>query len=110
MQVLNYIRNICAHHSRLWNRNLTVQLAPKHLTAIRKLVHLRASSPSTTARLFSALCVLDYLMTSIDPAHTWTGAVCELITDRVPACVRSVGEMGFPTEWSTLLFGRIAND
>ncbi|WP_425577616.1 Abi family protein [Nocardia callitridis] len=28
MRNLNYIRNCCAHHSRLWNRGIDVQLSP----------------------------------------------------------------------------------
>lgn len=103
MQVLNYIRNTCAHHSRLWNRNLTVQVSPKQMAWIPKLAHLRSSAASTTARLFSAVCVLDFLMTGIDPAHTWTADVCALATERLPLCGRDIGEMGFPTNWSTLL-------
>jgi abortive infection bacteriophage resistance protein len=31
MANLNHVRNICAHHSRLWNRNIDVQISPKKL-------------------------------------------------------------------------------
>jgi abortive infection bacteriophage resistance protein len=103
LQMLNYIRNTCAHHSRLWNRNLTVQLAPKHLGSILPLAHLRAAGPSATARLFSALCVLDFLMTGIDPSHEWTRGLNDLIATELPTSQRQPAEMGFPDNWAVHL-------
>lgn len=45
MRVLNYLRNVCAHHSRLWNRNMTVQVAPRWLGDFDMLAHImRADS------------------------------------------------------------------
>lgn len=56
MKNLNYIRNSCAHHSRLWNRNIDVQLSHRHLAMIPNLRH--AASPTAAKRVYASLAVL----------------------------------------------------
>ncbi len=92
---LSLVRNVCAHHARLWNRDFTVTpLLPR-------------SKPSTLAKqlsrgsrkLYNALAILKYLMDTIAPAHHWHQRLTHLI-DRhtIPT-----GAMGFPPEWRGLL-------
>lgn len=64
LRVLNYVRNVCAHHSRLWNRNLADQLAPSHLRSIPDLRHLTHPEVSH-ARVYSTLCVVAFLLSRL---------------------------------------------
>src|SRR3954469_26007406 len=40
LRSINHIRNICAHHGRLWNRNLDDQPAPTRTGEIQLLDHI----------------------------------------------------------------------
>lgn len=103
MHVLTVVRNICAHHFRFWNRNLTIQLATKHLRPIPKLSHLASSSGQPPVpRIFSALCLLAFVLDGLFPESGWVGRVSELINSRLPASGREAHEMGFPSNWDLL--------
>ncbi len=91
---LSLVRNVCAHHARLWNRDFTVTpLLPR-------------SKPSTLAqqlnpasrKLYNAMAILKYLMDAIAPAHRWHQRLMNLIDSHaIPT-----GAMGFPSEWRSL--------
>ncbi|MDT2006662.1 hypothetical protein FXW78_22380 [Rhodococcus opacus] len=97
MKNLNYIRNTCAHHSRLWNRNIDVQLSYRHLSAIADLQH--AASPATTKRVYASLAVLAYLLNHVSPGSSWTTDVLGHIRSGLAAMNRSEAEMGCPPRW-----------
>lgn len=65
---LTYVRNLCAHHSRLWNRDLAIEpnllLKPKG-DWIEKPFH-------NNKRVFYFLCVLKYLLIRVNPKNTLT--------------------------------------
>lgn len=98
MKNLNYIRNTCAHHSRLWNRNIDVQLSHRHLSSIPDLRH--AASPATTKRAYASLVVLAYLLNQSCPGSRWTADVVDHIQTGLAAMNRSESEMGCPAGWS----------
>lgn len=102
LRVLNYLRNTCAHHSRLWNRNLTVQLASRHLTAIAALRQVGAGGVATTSRPAGVLAVLAYLMNEVAPGSSWAADLTTLIGVGLPPCHRRPQEMGFPPKWESL--------
>ena len=108
MRTLNYVRNACAHHSRLWNRNMDERISPKHLRLIPDLAHIAAPaaadrpvSPAPTSRVYAALAVLIYLVNRSCPDLTWKAALLNLLTVDLPATGRSLLEMGFPPGWTT---------
>lgn len=94
---ITYIRNVCAHHSRLWNRNLDRQLSPKHLESVLELRH--AASPVRTKRVYASLAVLAYLIEQVSPGATWATRVAQHVKEGLPALGRSADEMGFPPGW-----------
>lgn len=65
MHTLTYVRNLCAHHSRLWNRDLAIE--PYRL--------LKAVGPWLSAdfqnnkRVFYFICVLKYLLMRANPGN-----------------------------------------
>lgn len=67
---LNYLRNVCAHHSRLWNRNIVDQ--PK-LPAAADLPWVAPFEADThaRARCYLLICMLRHLLQVINPTSSW---------------------------------------
>lgn len=64
---LTYVRNICAHHSRLWNKDLAVE--PAQLAKpIGAWISERYSR--NNKRTFYLLCVLKYFLTRVNPTNS----------------------------------------
>nr|WP_274594937.1 Abi family protein [Pseudomonas nabeulensis] len=83
LRSLNYLRNVCAHHSRLWNRNIIDQpkLPPAEqvpaLSAFHEDAHRRA-------RPFMLLCITHHLMRAINPASSWGKRLKTLMENDFP--------------------------
>lgn len=105
LRTLTYIRNVAAHHSRLWNRNLVDQpKLPKvgEIKAFDPLVFNSAISQDVTSRLYCVLCILIYLLKVIGPKSSWRDRLREMI-DEFPVSTQqlSISEMGFPKGWES---------
>lgn len=91
---LNYIRNVCAHHGRLWNRILPVSpLVPhaKHRPEFHTPVEISAH------RIFGVLTVLRYMLSQIAPQSHWQDRLEYLWTTKHPNI--PIAQMGFPANW-----------
>lgn len=88
---LNVIRNICAHHGRLWNRELGVK--PK---IPRKDPRWHQPVEVTNHRIFSVLSICKFCLDKIAPQSQWPTRLKQMLSDypEIP-----LGNMGFPTEW-----------
>ncbi|WP_071927155.1 Abi family protein [Nocardia mangyaensis] len=95
MSNLAYIRNVCAHHGRLWNRNMVVQL--RRLEGVPALVHASGAQPRS--RVYASLVVLAFLTIHIDPASPWRSRVIELVSGEFSRLGLPVEHMGFPKGW-----------
>jgi len=94
---LNHVRNIAAHHGRLWNRNLTFQITfPKNPEEISACFNEQAASKK---KIYNTLVMLVHLLSTISPKTSWPTRVNELVNT---LHVVSPGEMGFPEEWKSL--------
>ncbi len=91
---LTIVRNLCAHHSRLWNREFIINFKiPK-----RRPYNLVADfNPSTQKSIYNTLVILLYLMDQIAPDHHWRKRIIEKIDRHHIDTMR----MGFPTDWRT---------
>lgn len=89
---MTYVRNICAHHGRLWNKQFTVTMTLPNSPASLKL----AMNPATDRRLYNTLAVLGYLMGIVAPGNHWRQQLVELI-DSCP--LADSAAMGFPPDW-----------
>ena len=86
-----YVRNICAHHSRLWNRALRIRpLFPK------KTVHPFLSNMVANNRIYYVLSIIQYLLQTINPSSTFATRLKQLIGN-FPEVTPSA--MGFPKNW-----------
>jgi len=90
---LTIIRNLCAHHSRLWNRSFgfTMKLPRSGLPALLK--GFNAQQPK---KIYNTLVMLEFLMSSISPAHHWKQRLFTLFEDHPAANPQA---MGFPANW-----------
>ena len=89
---LTYVRNVCAHHSRLWNRSLSIRPAT---------TRGRARNQSTTLRndrIFFILLVLRYLLKTTDDGDRWRQRCTDLI-DPIAQQRRWRLAMGLPEDW-----------
>ncbi|MEJ7746720.1 MAG: Abi family protein [Luteimonas sp.] len=91
---LAYVRNLCAHHGRLWNRALIVgqPALPKNPAA---LVVQRQRDPKTQFRVYNTLVMLAWLMRRLSPGSDWHLRVREHAETRADLWE----DMGFPADW-----------
>lgn len=70
LRSLNYLRNVCAHHSRLWNRNMSDQpkLPPE---AEQPWVAEFHGNAHRLARCYLLLRICQHLLAQINPNSTW---------------------------------------
>ena len=108
LENLTTVRNICAHHGRLWNRQLVPLGVPQrvhHLSAFADIVPtLDASRPDLwqSERVFGTICVISQLLDYIEPGNTWRSDIASLVATSFPSSnYRDVTEMGFPKPIAT---------
>lgn len=100
LHVMSYVRNVCAHHGRLWNRVLTVKLAKFHKNEVGPdLAHLagRPLSP----KLYPVLAVMAYLVRTIAPDSRWPLRLRELFKKQFP----TVPTCRILSTWAVRLIG-----
>ena len=90
---LSYVRNICAHHGRLWNKYLAVGMTiPKYP------LQLNESMQETDANhLHNTLIMLDYMLKFIIPENKWKKRLVRLIGE---CHLANPSKMGFPNDWN----------
>ncbi len=100
LRSLNDVRNICAHHSRLWNRPLVNQPRWPAQGIIPDLDHLGQDSRAQT-RIYAALLVMRHMLRTISPNSTWCLWLIDHL-DTFPANdFVSLKNAGFPDDWRT---------
>lgn len=89
------IRNICAHHGRLWNRGFL--LPPKIAQKPSDLAQsLDAKATQAPAKLYNGLTMMAHIIRTVAPASSWARDLVELVS-RHPT--GNLGAMGFPVTW-----------
>jgi abortive infection bacteriophage resistance protein len=93
LMTLNAVRNICAHHGRLWNREIGVKpLIPRP----PKYTEWRQPIRVDNNRVFAVLTICRYCLRITAPQSRWADRLRELIAQspNIPA-----PSMGFPERW-----------
>jgi len=86
------LRNICAHHGRLWNRKLIYRFdMPRHPN-IPWVKH----DVGDRQRVYAYLCMVESLMRRINPHSSWSKRLIKLL-DKHPHI--PLAYMGFPKGW-----------
>ena len=87
-----YIRNVCAHHSRLWNRGMSI--SPQiPLTPTKTWLNNQGVNNNRT---YFILSMMLYLLQSIDAKHQFIFRF-KVLLSKYPNI--DVTAMGFPTNW-----------
>ena len=100
LQLLSYIRNICAHHGRVWNRQ-TVKRLPYIRRFREDLVVTISQSPTGQQcqpdnRIYNPLATLARLLRHQSADTTFPARIVALMDERSPEDIRA---MGFPDDW-----------
>lgn len=70
LRSLNYLRNVCAHHSRLWNRNIVDQPKLPATVDLPWVAPFEADAHAR-ARCYLLICMLRHLLQVINPTSSW---------------------------------------
>ena len=92
---LTNVRNVCAHHARLWNRNMSV-LRP-HMPS-RKAYKFAVPMPEeANTNMYGVVALMHRLLKSFNPGNSFAQQVEALVQlHQVDATL-----MGFPAAWQT---------
>jgi abortive infection bacteriophage resistance protein len=102
---LSYIRNICAHHSRLWNKRFTILPMPPQRTISQDFNSRWIFAPYTHTgddpynerRLFNTILIIDYLLSKICSDNIWKTELLALMKNYSIDASR----MGFSNGWES---------
>ncbi len=92
---LAYVRNICAHHGRLWNREFTLTPQPPR-SKPNKLINMFQRG---SRRIYNSLLMLLYLMDVIAPNHCWRDRLVNLLNQQSTWITQA---MDLPQNWQNL--------
>lgn len=99
-----YVRNICAHHSRLWNKNLAIKpelpLKTKgdwinNFTIIDSRTQEKKSIRNKT---YFVICMLDYMLQTINPNNSFQEKLEDLF-EKYPDVDRYA--LGYTKDWDS---------
>ena len=91
---LAYVRNVCAHHMRLWNREMTIGMKiPNHPDWLGS-----AFNEAKPKRIYNTLLMLAHLLDSISPRSQWRQHLFSLFEEHLAV---DFSAMGFPADWRT---------
>jgi abortive infection bacteriophage resistance protein len=93
LHTLNFIRNACAHHARLWNRQIPIR---PRIPDQRHRPEWYIPSRPDNRRTYTVLTLIQDLLKSIDAENNWSVKLDLLLAEypEVP-----LGMMGCPEAW-----------
>jgi abortive infection bacteriophage resistance protein len=93
LHTLNFVRNACAHHARLWNRQIPIR--PKIPKQKHQPEWYIPEKPDNR-RTYTVLTLIQYLLKSINQNNDWQIKFDLLLEEYPDVPIRS---MGFPDNW-----------
>lgn len=94
LHAISALRNICAHHGRLWNRRLT--LTPKLPTNTQ--IPFLLDRKFNPQKIYGTLSCMAYLLKTIDQADGFTHQIKALLAN---GSLVALKDMGFTANWET---------
>lgn len=89
---LAVVRNLCAHHSRVWNRKFTIRMKlPRHPEE-----WAACFNPGEDHKLYNTLVMLVLLLRRVSPDSTWRMRLMDLVDAMPDGTTRT---MGYPAAW-----------
>lgn len=92
MHCFSNLRNICAHHGRLWNRRFTA-----HIKFPKKPIYQHLNNQNVYPyKLYALLACIQYILNIINPQSTFKAKIKQVMKN---CPLRQEKEMGFPNNW-----------
>lgn len=101
MRTLNQVRNICAHHCRIWNRPITAQPKMPRLKQIPELDHLYTDKLGRS-RLYVAAALIQFFLKTINPTSSWGERLKTHFQTFPTGPGINAGQTGFHPSWQEL--------
>lgn len=101
LQVYVRVRNICAHHGRLWNVGLGVYPAIPTSPQVSWFDDSTAVPDSSLQRLYPVLASLQSVLDTVSPRSSWALRLHALLSGRPEMYLRG---MGIPRDWESQPF------
>jgi abortive infection bacteriophage resistance protein len=100
LRSLNYLRNVCAHHSRLWNRNIVDQPKLPPAGELTWVAPYEADAHAR-ARCYLLLRITRHLLDVVNPRSTWPGRIKTLLQSfpDLGHLNLNLAGMGAPANW-----------
>lgn len=95
LKSINFVRNCCAHHARLWNRAIIIKPT---IPQRERFKFLSDINEDTNKRLYGTLSCMLYLVKQINPKTTITNKFKKLFDEHPNV---NTNEIGFPKNWMT---------
>lgn len=101
LRSLNYLRNVCAHHSRLWNRNIVDQPKLPSSAEVAWVVSFE-NEGHHRARCFLLLRIARHLLKVVNPNSSWPERMKAHLQEDFPDLDHlrlNLAGMGAPDGW-----------
>jgi abortive infection bacteriophage resistance protein len=89
---ITYIRNICAHHARLWNRSLRIK--PQYPKSNKNKFEI--FSNISNDKIYVLIVILKYLLDIVHPKNTFKNKL-QILFEEYPYI--NIDKMGFIKDW-----------
>jgi abortive infection bacteriophage resistance protein len=95
---INVARNVCAHHSRFWNKPNTARPVWPTAADCPDLGHIE-SDTRAKARVYGLACLSAYLLRSVNPNSEWKKRFKAVVASFPASSTVSLKAAGFPDDW-----------
>ncbi len=102
LRSLNYVRNIIAHHGRLWNLNLVDGPKLPRRGVISDFDVLLP--PNVSTRIYSVCCILCHFSRVVNPQSDWPYKLARHVRSFPSMPHANIQDMGFPSNWQNHSF------
>jgi abortive infection bacteriophage resistance protein len=101
VRTLAFVRNVCAHHGRMWNKPLVAEPRAPRVGEVPLLDHL-AHDKFARERFYSAAALARYFQRQINPSSSWGTRFIAAVDAFPQAPGIALGQAGFPSNWKML--------
>lgn len=98
VRTLSYMRNVCAHHARLWNIPLVIQPKLPPPKEFPEFTHWLSQGNSQT-RLYGSLSIMQFLLKTVSPSTKWHERIKAHISTFPLTSNMLTSGAGFPQGW-----------
>ena len=107
IQSIRAVRNICAHHSRLVNRNLSISPSIPNVRSDFPWINFWGTAELIdSTKIFSLICIIHHILNFIEASRKWDERLVLLMSEFPKINVQKYNSiekvMGCPKEWKKI--------